>query len=65
MLGVKLLLVAAMLSIASGNRYLFVPQLAGHSSMSRLALRIGTLAEIGLGLGVLGLVSVFGMLDPN
>jgi copper resistance protein D len=65
MLAVKLALVSAMVAFAMVNRYAFVPWIARQPSSSLLALRLGTIAEISLGIGVVVLVSVFGMFDPT
>ena len=58
MLASKIILVGIMVALATVNRYAFV------TSGAVRALRLGTVAEIVLGLCVVGLVSVFGMLEP-
>jgi putative copper resistance protein D len=64
MLAAKVALVAVMVAVATLNRYVFVPRIARQPSLSLRALRLGTIAEMTLGICVLGLVSVFGMLEP-
>ncbi len=63
MLAAKILVVVAMVLIASTNRYVFVPHMRRGSSAE--AIRFGTAAELILGLVAIGLVSVFGMLEPT
>ena len=63
-LAAKIALVAAMVCLAIGNRYGFVPRMASHRADAVRAIRTGTIAEMALGLSVIGLVSVFGMLEP-
>jgi putative copper resistance protein D len=58
MLASKIILVGIMVVLAMVNRYAFLTWGAVR------ALRLGMVAEIGLGLCVVGLVSVFGMLEP-
>jgi putative copper resistance protein D len=62
-LTVKIVLVFAMTMLAIVNRYVFVPRLA-REPIYEAALHRGTIAEIGLGLLVVGLVAWFGMLQP-
>jgi putative copper resistance protein D len=64
MLAAKLLLVGAMISLAIVNRYALVPRVAARRAGAMSALQMATGVEIILGLGVIGLVSVFGMLEP-
>lgn len=64
LLCLKIALVAVMVGLALANRYLLVPRLGRHRGMAR-ALGLGTLAELVLAAGVLGLVAWFGMLAPN
>ncbi len=64
MLAAKIVLVAVMTGLAIVNRYHFVPRLAQHRADAMDAIRLGTIAEIVLGLAAVGLVSVFGMLEP-
>jgi putative copper resistance protein D len=64
LLGAKIILVGAMIAFAVANRYAFVPDLAGDRERAMAALRRGTIAETALGAIVVGLVAVFGMLDP-
>jgi putative copper resistance protein D len=62
LLATKIGLVATMVLIAVGNRYLVTPRLG--TSAPR-ALTVGTMAELVLGAGVVTLVSVFGTFDPG
>ena len=64
MLASKIALVAMMVGLAALNRYGLVPRIGGYGSRAVLAMRVTTIAEIILGIGVVGLVSVLGMLDP-
>jgi putative copper resistance protein D len=61
----KLVLVAAMTGLALCNRYRWVPQLKRSPATSLTAIRRATVAEIGLGMVVVALVSVFGLLSPS
>jgi putative copper resistance protein D len=63
LLTVKIGLVAVMVILAIVNRYWFVPRLSRLTS-ALCGLKIGTVAEIALGVGVVGLVAWFGMLEP-
>lgn len=64
MLAAKVALVAVMTSLAVLNRYVVVPRMAHSRDGAIRALRQATLAEIALGIFVVGLVSVFGLLEP-
>jgi copper resistance protein D len=64
LLAVKCLLVLAMIGFAVLNRYGFAPRMARHPASAAAAIRIGAMTEIALALGVIGLASVFGMLEP-
>lgn len=64
MLAAKIGLAAAMVGLALVNRYVVGPRIETRRSWTIRALRRGTAIEIGLGLGAIGLVAVFGMLDP-
>jgi putative copper resistance protein D len=64
MLALKVALVALMVTLAMVNRYALVPRTARQPSRSLHALRLATIAEMSLGIGVVVLVSVFGMFDP-
>jgi putative copper resistance protein D len=64
LLSVKLALVATMVALALANRYVITPRLAPDGA-ARHALMRGCLAEIALGAGVVALVSLFGLLNPN
>jgi copper resistance protein D len=59
----KIALVAAMISIALFNRYVLVPRIEPGGPSLR-ALRWTCLGEVGLASLIVGLVSVFGLLDP-
>lgn len=63
LLATKIALVAGMVGLAILNRYVFVPRVAARSH-AVMAIRIGSLAEIALGIAVLALVAAFGMMDP-
>jgi putative copper resistance protein D len=65
MLDAKIALVGVMICLAIVNRYRFVPRLASDRPDAARAIRSDAIAELALGLGVIGLVSVFGMLEPG
>jgi putative copper resistance protein D len=58
----KIALFMAMVAIASVNRFRLTPRLPDNDSLRRLAGNV--LAEIGLGLAILAIVSVLGTLPP-
>ncbi len=60
----KVAAVAAMAALALANRYLIVPHMARDRPRALRLIRNAAIAEIALGLGAVGLVSVFGLLDP-
>ena len=64
LLAIKIALVAGMTLLAIINRYVFVPWIGRNPSRALQALRLGSIAEIVLGIVVIGVVAVFGMLDP-
>ncbi|HWX04082.1 copper homeostasis membrane protein CopD [Collimonas sp.] len=64
LLSLKILLTAAMVTLAIVNRYVQVPRMQSDARLAVAAIRRCTLIEIGLGMAVLALVSVFGMLEP-
>lgn len=64
LLGAKIGLVLIMVTLALANRYILVPRMKGRPLSSATALRRATVAEIALGFGVVGLVSLFGLLEP-
>lgn len=64
LLGAKLLGVLVMILLALHNRYVLVPCLKLDPERGVRALRRGTLAEIGLALAVLALVSLLGTMSP-
>jgi copper resistance protein D len=61
---VKVVLVAIMVGLALFNRYALVPRL-GPDLPAQKILRVTCLEEVALGVIVVGLVSVFGLLDPR
>ena len=65
LLTAKIAVVLVMTAAAILNRYWFVPRIRRDREAAIAAIRTGTLAEIGLGLAAILLVSIFGMLDPN
>jgi copper resistance protein D len=65
MLATKIVVVLAMVALAAVNRYLLVPQIACGRLGAVRAIRFGAVAEIALGLSAIGLVAVFGMLEPT
>jgi putative copper resistance protein D len=64
LLAAKILLTLAMVMLAVDNRYRWVPRLKGQPDHALNAIRIRTLVEIALGVGVLALVAVLGLLEP-
>jgi copper resistance protein D len=64
MLAAKIAVVLAMIVLATVNRYILVPEIAGGRADAVRAIRLGAAAEIALGLSAIGLVSVFGTLEP-
>lgn len=64
MLAAKVVVVLVMTGLALLNRYVLVPMLARSRAGALPALRCATVVEIVLGLAVVGLVSVFGLLEP-
>ena len=65
LLDLKIACVLAMTGLALVNRYILVPRMTVHPAGAGRALRLATLAEVPLGLAALGLVAVFGQLDPS
>ncbi|TPJ57243.1 copper homeostasis membrane protein CopD [Mesorhizobium sp. B2-7-1] len=65
LLTAKIAVVLVMTALAILNRYWFVPRIGRNRASAITAIRTGTLIEIGLGLTVILLVSIFGMLDPS
>ena len=65
LLDAKIVLVIAMASLAVINRYVFVPRLRCQPERAVANIRNGTFAELALGAGVLALVAIFGLMDPN
>jgi putative copper resistance protein D len=63
LLSIKIVLVCAMVSLALVNRYVLVPRAAPGAPALR-ALRRASLAEVATATAIVGLVSVFGLLDP-
>jgi putative copper resistance protein D len=64
LLAAKVAVVLLMASTALVNRYRAVPDIPKNPAGAIRALRRGTVIEIVLGLAAIGLVAVFGMLDP-
>ncbi|ENN84399.1 hypothetical protein RHSP_22981 [Rhizobium freirei PRF 81] len=64
LLAIKIALVAGMALLAVLNRYVFVPWIGRNPSRALQALRLGSIAEIIIGIAVIGLVAVFGTLEP-
>ncbi len=65
LLVLKVLLVAVMVGLALANRYVHVPRLSNGAGTKALKdLRRGTMLEISCSVGVVLLVSVFGLLNP-
>ena len=65
MLSAKIVLVALMVCLAVVNRYVFVRRMGQDRRRGTEKVKAVTLIEIGLGASVLGLVAVFGMLEPG
>jgi putative copper resistance protein D len=63
LLSLKIAAVCLMLALALANRYLIVPRLSRRPE-AMAWLRAGTLAEVAIALAVVGLVAIFGMLEP-
>jgi putative copper resistance protein D len=63
LLALKLIVVFAMIGVASINHFRLLPRLTARSNGAAQALRRGALLEFALGLTAVGLVTVFGMLD--
>jgi putative copper resistance protein D len=64
MLMAKIALVLLMIGLAGYNRYVYTPRVAGDRAGAARAIRRGAVAEIIIGAMVIGLVSVFGLLNP-
>ena len=64
LLAAKIAIVFVMTTLALANRYIVVPRMKRDPISSARALRVATIVEIALGFGVVGLVSVFGLLEP-
>ena len=54
-----------MVGFAVFNRYVLVPRIARRGPSAVHGIVRGTVAEIAIGISVVGLVSVFGMLEPT
>lgn len=65
LLFIKIALVALMALLAIANRYIFVPNLGRSHDAAMRTLVAATLAEILLGIAVVGLVGWFGTLTPT
>lgn len=64
LLAAKIMLVASMVVLAMFNRYLLVPRMHAHRTSALNALRWGSIAEVVIGMVVIGLVAIFGMIEP-
>ena len=64
LLAAKIALVAAMIGLALVNRYVLTPRVKEQNGVALHALAVSSIVEIGLGIAVLALVSVFGTLAP-
>lgn len=64
LLAAKIMLVLGMTALALANRYILVPRMAGDRGDVLHALHRATLIEVALGFAVVGLVSIFGLLEP-
>lgn len=64
LLAIKIALVAGMSLLAIVNRYVFVPWISRNPSRALQALRLGSMAEIVIGIVVIALVAVFGTMEP-
>jgi putative copper resistance protein D len=65
LLGIKIVIVAAMIVLALINRYILLPRAEKKSDTSIAAMRRHAVAEVALGTIAIALVAVFGMLDPT
>jgi putative copper resistance protein D len=65
LLSLKIATVCAMAGLAIINRYVFVPAIGDQSSAAVKAIRIASLGEIILAFAAIGLVAVFGVVDPG
>lgn len=63
-LAVKLVLFAAMLALAAGNRWRIVPALERGEPGAEARLRRSLVLEFAAGIGVVGAVALLGVLDP-
>jgi putative copper resistance protein D len=64
LLSFKIVAVCAMTGLAIVNRYVFVPTIADRSEAAIRSIRLASVMEILLGIAAVGLVAVFGTLDP-
>ncbi|HEX8047566.1 copper homeostasis membrane protein CopD [Rhizobium sp.] len=64
LLAIKIALVAGMSLLAIVNRYVLAPRIGHDQARALNAIRLGSIAEIVLGIAVIALVAVFGMLEP-
>jgi len=64
LLAIKIALVAGMSLLAIFNRYVLVPRIRRDRVRALNAIRLGSIAEIVLGIVVIALVAVFGVLEP-
>lgn len=64
LLVLKIAIVAVMVALACINRYVFVPHMVRDRDRALRLLQLGTAAEIGLSLLAIGLVAIFGIMEP-
>jgi putative copper resistance protein D len=64
LLAAKIAAVGVMTGLALINRYIQLPEVDRDGSRALQQISMATVGEIGLGLTAIGLVSVFGILDP-
>jgi putative copper resistance protein D len=64
LLAIKIALVAVMIVLALINGYVLMPGIESGKDTAIRLMRRQTVAELALAAGVIGLVAVFGMLDP-
>ena len=64
LLDAKVAIVAAMIATAMFNRYILAPRMKHDTGAALRALTINSAAEAALGMAVIGLVSIFAILEP-
>lgn len=65
LLSLKIVIVLAMIGLATRNHFVLGPRLEGDRSGVALAIRRAAFVEIVLGLTAIALVAVFGLMDPG